>query len=58
MRATVSLRVPVELISRFCSLLIYICLHGPAVSSFCLGGREELREERGLWSRLTRGPLA
>lgn len=37
MKATCIAYVPVELISRFCTLLTYICLHIPAVSGFCLG---------------------
>lgn len=46
------LPVPVELMSRFCTLLIYICLHIPAVRRFC-PWRQQLHGERGgLWRRL------
>lgn len=47
MKATGSLCVPVDLISRFCTLLTNICLHGPAVRSFCLE-RQQIRSA-GLW---------
>ena len=50
MRATVSLPVPVELIGRFCTLLIYICLHISAVSSICLG-KQQTRHERNMGFR-------
>lgn len=36
-KATCTACVPVDLMSRFCTLLTYICLHIPAVSGFCLG---------------------
>ena len=37
MKATCIACVPEDLISRFCTLLTYICLHIPAVSGFWLG---------------------
>lgn len=37
MKATCTAYVPEDLISRFCTLLTYICLHIPAVSGFWLG---------------------
>lgn len=43
MKATCIAYVPVELVSRFCTLLTYICLHIPAVNGFCLGRQPRCR---------------
>lgn len=40
MKAIVSPHVPVEVISRFFTLLIYTCLHVPAIRGFCLGKQQ------------------
>lgn len=50
MKATASLHVPVEPTSRFCTLLIYICLHISAVSSICLA-KQQTRNERSVGFR-------
>lgn len=55
MKATTSLRVPVEVISRFCTLLIYICLHVPAVSGICRGKQQNTLKGAWAWGRADLG---